>query len=176
MSNQESFEDIILAVHRLDIPKDEMILVGGAALNLFGIRTSNTIDLVVSPQAMVGFLEKADDNTCFAYKLGHIGIMTRVKALGLGRDNNGYAGEVTFMPPPSDHLYQATFNQLLSEAVKVSDVLVSPPQRILNWKKSVGRKIDLDDVELIENYLLANTKTENNLHLNQASKDLVSIL
>jgi hypothetical protein len=161
MAYREACEDIILSVRRLDIPKDELIVVGGAALELFGIRPNRgAIDLVVSPERMVKILHQNNVINTKARRVGHIGLMPQVTVIGKGRrDPEGGRGAVTFMPPPIDYLYRATFDELRDEAIDASDVLVSPPERILAWKRSITRLQipnivkHLADVELILKYL-----------------------
>ena len=141
MEYREASEDIVLSVRRLHIPKEELVVVGGAALELFGIRpTKSAIDLVVSPERMRMVLEEVNNTTARTHKLGHIGLMPQVTYIGKGRPQREYAGffgDVTLMPAPNDHLYQASFDELRDEAIDASDVLVSPPERILAWKRSM---------------------------------------
>ncbi len=172
MAYREACEDIILSVRRLEIPKDELIVIGGAALQLYGIRDSHlhTIDLVVSPERMTEILRISDSpDYASSYKIGHIGLMPQVTAVRKGVKDWGDRGNVTFMPAPNDTLYQASFNELRDEAIDVSDVLVSPPERILDWKRSVvdlkgftdfNLLEDKADVRLIEDYLSNHTDGE----------------
>lgn len=165
MAYRESCENIVLSVRRLDIPKEELIVVGGAALQLYGIRDlrgSQTIDLVVSPERMTKILEISDSpDYASSYKIGHIGLMTQVTDTRKGLRDWGDRGGVTFMPAPNDTLYSASFNELRDEAIDASDVLVSPPERILDWKRSVGRQFkDKPDIALIENYLSSHNDGE----------------
>ena len=168
MAYSESQQDIISSIRSLEIPKKEMILVGGVALDLFNIRFSKTIDLVVSSDVMLELLDKADNKTFHAYSLGHIGTMAQVLAIGKGRDLQTHRGFVSFMPAPNDHLYQASFEQLRAEAIDTSDILVSPLGRLLDWKQkvgdSVGNQKDLADAELIGSHLSNNEQSFETLH------------
>ena len=162
MAYRETSEDIILSVRRLHIPKEELVVVGGAALELYGIsQNRGAIDLVVSPERMTKILEEPDPIINKASRrLGYIGLMPQVTVIGKGRrDPEGGRGAVTFMPAPNDHLYQASFEELRDEAIDASDVLTSPPERILAWKRAITQwqtpnmVKHLVDIELILKYL-----------------------
>lgn len=158
LTHSQMRSNVIDAVCELNIPKEEIIVVGGAALQVYGIKVSPDIDLVTRPDRFRDILKNVDH---FARNLtlGHIGINAAVtdKFSGQKLHDEGYGvilGNVTFTLAPDDDLYQASFEELHDEAVEIEDlILVSPPQRILDWKKAIHRPKDMKDIDLIEQYL-----------------------
>lgn len=154
---EEMRTNILVPITKLKIPKDELIVVGGAALQIFGIKVSADIDLVLSPNRMQIIMDKSDAPFS-ELKLGHRGLQPIVDAPERGQlvDDEGYGvttGNITYMLAPDDHLYRATFEELHDEAVDFEGVLVSPPARILAWKEGVKRAKDVADIELIQAFL-----------------------
>ncbi len=154
--------NVVEAVSRLDVSKDKIIVVGGAALQVFGIKKSEDIYLVTSPELFSEILDGIEyynsERNLGKLKLGHIGIM----ATAVGKDrgqriyDDGYGvtlGQITYMPAPTDHLYQTSFEELQGEAVDIDGILVSPPERILAWKEGVARPKDLEDIDLIQRFM-----------------------
>ena len=159
----EKRENIVDSIRRLSIPKDEIIVVGGSAMQMFGMKVSRDIDLVTTPERMTKILESVECGNTQLRSLGHVGLMTQVIDHSAGQktyeeDGGMYGGvavgNVTFMPAPNDHLYQTTFEELRDEAIEIDGVLVSPIERILAWKQAVGRPKDLLDINLINKYAL----------------------
>lgn len=153
------------AVKKLKLPEDKVVVVGGAALQVFGIKLTRDIDLVTEPSLYEEILSEFSEQYPWQrQRLGERPSRRRVGAMtvALSEDkgqimrNDRYGitkGDVTFMQAPDDELYQASFEELQAEAIEVYGVLVSPPQRILEWKLAVGRRKDIADVPLIESYL-----------------------
>ena len=151
--------------HNCSIPADELVIVGGAALQMFGIKKSPDIDVVVTPHQMEQILEENFHWPWFQArwnhhprKLNRCGLSVAATGTGEGQLIRGDAygstyGDITYMLAPNDHLYQATFEELRDEAVEIGGILVSPPARILAWKRGVNRPKDAKDIALIENYL-----------------------
>lgn len=159
-------ENVVKSVRHLQlrIPKDEIIVVGGAAMQMFGMKVSPDIDLVTAPERMTKLLKSIEHGNTKLRSLGHIGLMVQVIDHTAGQktyeeDGGIYVGvtvgNVTFMPAPNDHLYQASFEELHDEAIEIDGVLVSPVERRLAWKQAVGRPKDLRDINLINEYALS---------------------
>jgi len=149
-------ENVVEAVNKQRVPKDKIIVVGGAALQVFGIKKSEDIDLVTEPRLFNKLL--GETGSTGRLHLGHVGLATAVVKENDGQHvyDEGYGvtlGDVTYMPAPDDHLYRATFEELYDEALDIDGILVSPPERILEWKQGVDRPKDREDIRLIEKYL-----------------------
>ena len=162
MNNRHIIE-AIKSEHNLSssIPADELIVVGGAALQMFGYKQTTDIDVVVTPKQMKRMVDTCDSYqqwTAHKGKLEHQGLLLTVRHKAgqfLRGDYYGSTfGDITYMLAPNDHLYQATFEELRDEAANIGGVLVSPPERILAWKRAVNRPKDAADIALLEKRLL----------------------
>lgn len=160
-----SKERITECVSRLQTPKDELVVVGGAALQMFGIKKTSDIDVVVSQTT---FTERVLSETrCpsggnMHSLLGRASVDgARIQYPAWDWSENYYepvvVGKVSVLPAPNDHHYQVSFDELHDEAVDIDGILVSPPERILDWKQALGRDKDQKDIELIEAYILGET-------------------
>jgi hypothetical protein len=160
-----SREAVLEAVRSLDIPKENAIVVGGAAMQVYGIKQTYDIDVVTTPDQLSDVLklhhkDKRSFSAIRHSKLGHIGVALRVTRLDEGQvtyqpdmyERMQYGG-VSFMLAPDDDLYRASYEELLDEANDIAGVLVSPPERILAWKEAVGRPKDHRDAALLRDYL-----------------------
>jgi hypothetical protein len=150
--------NVLEAVHKLKIPKDDLIVVGGAALQIFGIKVSEDIDVVLSPERMERVLHNTENHNSRGRHFGRQGLQVTATWDNRGQRvfDEGYGvvlGAVTYMPAPADSKYSATFEELHDEAVDVEGILVSPPERILAWKQGVHRAKDARDIVLINDFL-----------------------
>lgn len=157
---EEMRPNVLEAVRELEIPKDELIVVGGAALQIFGIKVSRDIDVVVTPDRMEYVLTHPAGAYGKERQLGRHGLQVTATGETEGQVvfDDGYGvkvGAVTYMPAPADSKYSATFEELHDEAADIEGILVSPPERILAWKQGVNRAKDQADIALINNYLAA---------------------
>lgn len=139
------------------IPSNKLIVVGGAAMQMYGIKKTADIDVVVAPELMQQVL---DETWCSWHKrdTDRLGVMLTAVGKGEGQlikpsEYGSTYGGITYMMAPNDHLYQATFEELCTEASVIDGVLVSPPERILAWKWGVNRPKDRADIAILEQYL-----------------------
>lgn len=149
--------NVIEAVSRARLPQDKMVVVGGAVMQLFGLKKAGDIDIVVAPEAMVDLLgselnhhsrlRPEFDAERRTLAIPEAGLVIHADEYGMTR------GGLTYMLAPNDDLYQATFEELSGEALDVLGVRVSPLERVLEWKRAVDRPKDREDIELIEKYL-----------------------
>ena len=152
--------DILEPVRALEIPRDELIIVGGAVLQLYGLKRTEDIDVVVESTRMRTLLAEAEEEQ-YRFrpnlKIGVRGAQLMLSRMDAGPKIPGtgseYAralhGNISFMDAPHDDLYTASFAELHDEAEDWDGVLASPMQRIFDWKQAVGRRKDLEDLNLI---------------------------
>lgn len=123
--------DIPAELKKLNLPKNSYIVVGSGILNTLGIRASKDIDLIVSQEVFDRFFNEGweEDNWSdqFVIKKG-------VFDIGI----NWYGKNVT---------------QLLEQAQIIDGIPYLSLDYVYDWKKSVGRKKDLNDLKLIDTYL-----------------------
>lgn len=154
--------EVIDTVSALEIPKDELIVVGGAVLQVYGLKRTNDIDVVVSEERLNKVLadEWKEAHRVGVRRRGDItmsGSQLMYRRFGVGQELMGSGseysaakrGNVSFMLAPDDDLYQATFEELHDEADEFDGVLVSPMHRIVAWKMAVNREKDKRDLGII---------------------------
>lgn len=151
--------EILMNVRGLQIPERELVVVGGAALTILGIkRSTGDLDAVVTQQRL---LEEAA-NTRHLYRSTASAPISHVRrgqiVVDVFKPVGQYSGvmksgDITLMPAPNDSKYQVTFEELRDTALSHEGVLVANPELLLDWKQSVGRQKDLRDAERIEAYL-----------------------
>lgn len=153
--------NILEAISKIEIPKKQFIIVGGAAMQLMGIKVSEDIDIVTTPKYMTNTLDAIKEDTNGSRSDDEItnrGTLLVATENGTGQrvHDEGYGvarGDVTYMLAPNDHLYKASFKKLRDEALDIGGFLVSPMQRVLEWKQAVNREKDQGDITLLQNYL-----------------------
>ena len=153
---------IIESVKGVQIPKEKLVVVGGAALQLFGIKRTNDIDAIIPIPTLI---ERIRHRTLDRWD-GRSGMHSRIdreKITSEGLEftildwvnfyDSASVGKLALLPPPNDKLYSVSFEELRDEAVSIQGLLVSPPERILDWKQSIGRAKDQPDIDRIQAYL-----------------------
>lgn len=150
---QPELDEVLKPVKALGLPSHKTILVGGAALVVWGIKSRVAdYDIVVSPSCMVGEAQAIGQPTKkgtrqtprlrhYSWEYG-----TRSEVIG----------NITIMRAPDDHLFRATFTELKARSRMVSGVYVLRPEAVLAWKRAIGRKKDLVDIQRIERFLATN--------------------
>ncbi len=147
---------IVESMRRLDSEIQlEAIVIGGAALQMHGIRVARAVDTVVTPETFDLILHDGLLENPVTTEIR--GLETIAVAIGAGQKiddaKDDYRGDITFMPPPNDKRYRAAYEELRSEASPRNGVLVSPVQRLLDWKRALNRVQDDQDIELLKIYL-----------------------
>ena len=136
----ETFADKVKA---LDLPLDQIIVIGSGILDQLGIRPASDIDLAASPDLMKKFSEesgdwikKFDDNQRFYF----------VKDDDSAEVWDGWEfnGQVV------------SYGELLSQLVEYDDVRFVDLKFLRKWKSWRGREKDVRDVELIDEWRVNN--------------------
>ena len=136
----ETFADKVKA---LNLPLDQIIVIGSGILDQLGIRPASDIDLAASPDLMKKFSEesgdwikKFDDNQRFYF----------VKDDGSAEVWDGWEfnGQVV------------SYGELLSQLVEYDDVRFVDLKFLRKWKSWRGREKDVRDVELIDEWRVNN--------------------
>lgn len=163
-----SINEIIAPVERLNIPSEELIIVGGAALQAYGIKKTTDIDVVVTEPRLETiiqdwqWLEHHSFDQSRRGRLSNRGSQLIVERHGIGRvleEGNYYEravlGDISFMTSPRDHLYTASFDELMADSTPFGGkgIAVLSPQKVLEWKEAVNRPKDQKDIAGIRAYL-----------------------
>lgn len=129
--------DFAQRVRGIGLPLDKIIVIGSGTLDVHGIRASNDIDLVVSPEI---YEELSQDSS---WEKGQQGRMWR----SLHRD------EVEVWQNWSlDDSPHPDYTDLLSVTEEIEGVRFVTLDYLYGWKKAKGRDKDLSDCRLIEEY------------------------
>ena len=136
----ETFADKVKA---LDLPLDQIIVIGSGILDQLGIRPASDIDLAASSDLMKklseesgDWIKKFDDNQRFYF----------VKDDGSAEVWDGWEfnGQVV------------SYGELLSQLVEYDDVRFVDLKFLRKWKSWRGREKDVRDVELIDEWRVNN--------------------
>lgn len=155
-------EAIVNCLRATSIPRDELVVVGGAAMQLLGIKQTNDIDAVVSLPTLTERIRLRTLDSRFGRGYMHSPLDNeRIVQDELNFDvlhwkdfyDAESIGTLALLPTPNDSLYAVSFEELRDEAIDVLGVLVSPAERVLEWKQAVGREKDLADIVLIQSHL-----------------------
>jgi len=152
--------NITEAIFRMEDPKliQEAVLVGSAALQMHGIMLARDIDVVLPTSTLEEIVRQG----------GHEGgisdlVLHGIGAAGLKDTSSGQIlrsrqyevatrGNVAYMAAPNDSIYSVGYSELRAEAEIIDGVHVSPPARILEWKRAVNRPKDQKAIHLIEDW------------------------
>ena len=132
----ETFADKVKA---LNLPLDQIIVIGSGILDQLGIRPASDIDLAASSDLMKKLSEESDD---WSKKFGYNQRFYFVKDDGSAEVWDGW-----------DFDGQAvSYDDLLDYAVKYDGVRFVDLEFLRKWKSWRGREKDVRDVELIDEW------------------------
>lgn len=130
---------IIKIVKKLDLPKGEYAVFGSGLLDVYGLRNSKDVDIVVTKK----LFEKLKNNPHWQLKHYADG------GIGLTRGDV----EMFYQYPSVSWLNQDKVKEFISRAEKIDGVNFVNFQDTIAWKSARGREKDLCDVGLIKAYL-----------------------
>ena len=132
----ETFADKVKA---LDLPLDQIIVIGSGILDQLGIRPASDIDLAASSDLMKklseesgDWLKKFDDNQRFYF----------VKDDGSAEVWDGWEFDGQAV----------SYGELLSQSVEYDGVRFANLEFLYQWKKWRSREKDVQDVKLIDEW------------------------
>lgn len=128
--------EIIAKVKELNFPEGSYIVFGSCPMALAGLRESNDIDFLVSPEL---FTKLADDGWQILEK------STNDKPLVLGE----FEAHVNW----NFSAYKPTLEHLLKTGQTVDGIPFASLEEVRKWKQSSGRPKDLVDIKLINKHL-----------------------
>jgi hypothetical protein len=129
-------DDIIAKVKTLNWPKGSYAVFGSCPMAVAGIRESSDIDFLVTP-----------------------GLFASLKAAGWKELVKGSNDKPLVFEDFEAHAqwdfssYKPTLEQLLATATVVDDIPFASLEEVRKWKLASGRPKDLEDIELIDQYL-----------------------
>jgi len=128
--------DIIKKVKELDFPFGEYVIIGGGILEALGIRDTNDIDVVVTPNLLKKLRESGKYKE--EIKWGKLFLLGDKIEIG-------------------DKLNWDNYSTEISEAIKTATIIDGVPflniEETIKFKTALGREKDFKDIILIEKYL-----------------------
>lgn len=138
-------------VKELNLPFGEYVVVGGA-MEAFGIRKANDIDVVVSEDLfneLVQKGEKGDD-----YRVCNCEDCEEIRQTGSKKRIIKREGVEIISEYSWKNAYRADTDTLIKNAHVIEGVPFVQLEELLKWKKAANREKDKKDVVLIEQFLL----------------------
>lgn len=119
----------------LNLPADHCVVIGSGILDALGLRKSDDIDLVVSPELFARLRDTEGWAAQEKYNATVL-LMGDVEAWEDWGAND-----------------EASFANLYKDSLIVGGVHFANPQYVLAWKKQRNREKDIKDIQLLEEYL-----------------------
>lgn len=129
-------DEIVTKVKSLNLPKDSYVVFGSGPLAAAGIRETNDIDMLVSPEVFEQLKKKG------------------WKELVKGPDDKPLVhGDFEVHSHWNFSPYAPTLNQLLETATEIDGVMFASLDEVRKWKKATGGEKHLADVVLIYKFV-----------------------
>lgn len=128
-------EEIITKVKSLNLPKDSYVVFGSGPLAAAGIRETNDIDMLVSPEVFEQLKEK-----------GWKELIKGPNDKPLVHEDFEVHSHWNFSP------YAPTLKHLLETTTEVDGVVFASLDEVRKWKEASGGQKHLADVKLIDKY------------------------
>jgi hypothetical protein len=128
-------KDVIGIIKTLDLPAEDFVVVGGAALTIRGIRSTDDIDLVVG----VGLFEQ----------LRRSGWTFKTRPNGQPGLRNGCVEAYLDVNTPE---FGKSTEWLIEHSEIVEGIRFVDLDTLIRWKRGYGRDKDIRDVSLLERY------------------------
>ena len=131
-------EEIIQKIKALNLPKNSYIVFGSCPLAAVGIREANDIDLLVSEEV---FAELKEDGW---------------RELDKGLNDIPLTHDV-FEAHQKNWSFSSrnpTLKELLANAMTIDDIPFASLEEVRIWKVTSGRTKDIEDIKLIDEYLM----------------------
>lgn len=132
-------EEIVRKVKNLGLPTGSFVVFGSCPMAIAGIRESQDIDLLVTPEILS--------------MLSHNGWKQKVKS---PNDKPLVFKDFEAHDTWNFSSYKPTLDQLLATAVSIEGIPFASLEEVKKWKTASGRPKDLADIKLINEHLKNN--------------------
>lgn len=133
-------ENIFEGIERLELPKDEFVVLGSGILAALGIRKASDVDILATPE----LFSRLRSSGGWKYEVVEVNGTPREKL------TNGLTEAF------KDFRWQGgsmTSEDGISTAVKIHGINFLPLSRLREIKSQMGREKDVRDIALIDDYL-----------------------
>ncbi len=129
-------------VEALNIPIDNIIVIGSGVLDVLGIRKAGDIDLALSPSE---FLRQKESGR---WELRHVDANKDRRDFLTGDGVELFQGWRSLLPETNGF-----YEDLIPFTTEIDGIKYIQLEEIRRWKSQTGREKDLRDVVLIDRYL-----------------------
>ncbi|MCL5428106.1 MAG: hypothetical protein M1321_02905 [Candidatus Marsarchaeota archaeon] len=134
-----NFDEIKRKVKELNLPMGKYAIFGSVPLAVHGIRETNDIDIIVTPELYARFEATGEWKEETLSDGGKKLVKDSFEVMKTWWSSDSYRRDVT---------------KLIADAEMIDGVPVVRLEELLAWKKAFGREKDIMDVKLIEEYLI----------------------
>ncbi len=135
LKDTERMEELLEQLKKLNLPRDEFAIFGGGPLGIRGLREIKDLDLIVLPGLWEELAQKYPvEETNFGGKAYRAHLTDDIEAVskpGFGFDAK----------------------EVIEKADVIDGIRFVNLETTIEWKRKMGRKKDLEDIRLIEEYL-----------------------
>jgi predicted nucleotidyltransferase len=135
---------IIDTLKNLDLPIVKFAVFGSAIMDVYGLKQSNDIDLILS-DGLFDELQKSSD-----WKTIIKNPDINWQGLVYKKDSPIEIEAFKYFPNPN---YKGDFSEMISGATIIDGLPFVSIENVLKWKKSLAREKDLKDIELINGFM-----------------------
>lgn len=135
---------IIDVVKDLNLPLGGYAVFGSAIMDVYGLKQSNDIDLILSDELFDDLQKSSDWETIMKNPdINWQGLVCK-------KDSPIEIEAFKYFPNPN---YNGDFTEMIIEATIIDGIPFVSIEKVLEWKKSLAREKDLNDVKLIDNFM-----------------------
>ncbi|MFI5212736.1 MAG: hypothetical protein ACHQTE_02130 [Candidatus Saccharimonadales bacterium] len=128
-------------VRQLNLPLDQVVVIGGGILDALNLRTANDVDLVFAPELFAQIVRRPDWQVTVKHGLdtpqGELVVMQGDAEAFLSWGSEG----------------RPNFAQLYEHGMTVDGVRFAHPEVVIDWKQQRGSDKDQCDIALLQEYL-----------------------
>jgi hypothetical protein len=130
--------EILERVRKFNLPKEQYAVFGSALLDVWGLRTANDLDIIVTPELYEklkaeGWQEKSGNGFSI-----------------LSKDD---ANVTTVQDRATDGNYNPNRLQLIREAIDINGIPFVKVEEVIACKTAYNRPKDINDIKMLREYL-----------------------
>ncbi len=135
--------EIFERIKKFNLPKGHYAVFGSALLDVWGLRTANDLDIIVTPELYQKLKEDGWEE-----KIAH-GFTMLVK---------NDANVTTIQDKPTDGDYNPDRLQLIRKAIEINGFPFVRVEEVIACKTAYNRRKDINDIKMLRNYIRSKNK------------------
>lgn len=128
-------------IKQLDLPLDQLVVIGGGVLDALNLRPAGDIDLVLAPELFAHLVTQPDWQVAVKH-----GLDTPQGELTITQGDTE-----AFLSWGSEG--RPNFATLYENGMIIDGVCFANPQVVIDWKRRRGSDKDMRDIALLEEYI-----------------------